>query len=107
MSHLLSADIAKFGKPDMKAVKLVLKMQKHKRRPWRDVLPEATPLAIEMIDRCRICAPFAPSCNAAFVPLLQCCLYPYCNAACLQNAIWQLCEGGLLQLCECGLLQVD
>jgi len=51
MGSMTEADIAKFGKPDMKAVKLVLKMQKHKRRPWRDVLPEATPLAIEMIDR--------------------------------------------------------
>jgi ankyrin repeat protein len=51
MGSMTEADIAKFGKPDMKAVKLVLKMQKHKRRPWREVLPEATPLAIEMIDR--------------------------------------------------------
>jgi mitogen-activated protein kinase 1/3 len=51
MGSMTERDIQKFGKPDMKAVKLVLKMPKHPRRPWESVLRDANPAAIDMIDR--------------------------------------------------------
>lgn len=51
MGSMTENDISKFGKPDMKAVKLVLKMQKHQKRQWGDVLRDANPLAIDMIDK--------------------------------------------------------
>eukprot|EP00656_Telonema_subtile_P037944 TRINITY_DN4240_c0_g1_i1.p1 TRINITY_DN4240_c0_g1~~TRINITY_DN4240_c0_g1_i1.p1 ORF type:complete len:453 (-),score=142.05 TRINITY_DN4240_c0_g1_i1:737-2095(-) len=51
MGSMTQQDIQKFGKPDMKAVKLVLKMPKHPKRPWPTVLRDANPMAIDMIDR--------------------------------------------------------
>merc|ERR1711970_642345 len=51
MGSMTEQDVHNFGKPDMKAVKLVLKMPKHPKRQWKEVLRDANPLAIDMIDK--------------------------------------------------------
>eukprot|EP00658_Telonema_sp_P-2_P059488 TRINITY_DN4843_c0_g1_i2.p1 TRINITY_DN4843_c0_g1~~TRINITY_DN4843_c0_g1_i2.p1 ORF type:complete len:392 (+),score=127.91 TRINITY_DN4843_c0_g1_i2:163-1338(+) len=51
MGSINQKDISKFGKPDAKAVKLVLKMPQYPRKPWESVLKDANPQAIDMINK--------------------------------------------------------
>merc|ERR1711988_1318170 len=51
MGSMTQEDISKFGKPDPKAVKLVLKMPQKQKRPFSDIFPDANPLAADLLDK--------------------------------------------------------
>merc|ERR1711988_75811 len=59
MGSMTADDINKFGKPDPKAVRLVLKMPQRPKRDFREIFPDANPLAIDLMNRMLVYDPSA------------------------------------------------
>lgn len=59
MGSMTQEDISKFGKPDPKAVKLVLKMPHRVKKPWTEVLPDANPLCLDLLSKMLVYDPNA------------------------------------------------
>jgi len=64
MGSMTQNDISKFGKPDPKAVKLVLKMPQKSKREFADLFPDANPMAIDLLNKMLVYDP-AGRCSAA------------------------------------------
>jgi len=59
MGSMTQEDISKFGKPDPKAVKLVLKMPHKVKRTWVDVLPDGNPSCLDLLGKMLVYDPNA------------------------------------------------